>query len=123
MRIERRPIPDQLHLVPLIDERVERYGYGPLSEYVELNWLPVLGPTATLLYRRLGSWVVSQPEGLDVDSTELAASFGLGESLGAGSKLGGGIARLAMFGATEWQDETLAVRRALPSVEWHRRSA
>ena len=35
------------------------------SEYVEVNWLPVIGPTATLLARRLdqfaGGWVEGEP--------------------------------------------------------------
>jgi hypothetical protein len=109
-------LPTELSVVPLSDELVERYGYGPRSMYVEMCWLPVLGPTATWIYRRLGSWVEHNPDGLTVDLIDLSVSLGLGEGLGRNSLLARSLGRLSRFGAIEWRGDYLAVRRALAPV-------
>jgi hypothetical protein len=106
-----RPIPTELEVVPWIDPVVESVGFDPRSPYVETCWLPILGPTATWLYRRLGSWV--NESATVVDTTDLAVSLGLGEGLGRNSMLAKGVGRLAVFGAAEWRGDTYAVRRAL----------
>src|SRR4051812_7609719 len=91
---KRTELPAQLRIAPLIDEVVERHGFEPRSMYVEMCWTPVLGPTATLLYRRLGSWVCHPSEGgLEVDTTDLSVSLGLGEGLGRNSMLAKPIGR------------------------------
>jgi hypothetical protein len=96
---------------PLADELVEAHGFGPRSTYVEVCWLPVLGPTATWLYRRLGSWTELFPDGLHVDLVDLAVSLGLGEGLGRSSRLAKGLERLSHFDAVRWSGSELQVRR------------
>ncbi|MDQ6741278.1 MAG: hypothetical protein M3021_13190 [Actinomycetota bacterium] len=107
----------QIDIVPWIDEVVEAHGYGPRSMYVETCWLPVLGPTATWIYRRLGSWVEANPDGLEIDLVDLSVSLGLGEGLGRHSLLAKSLGRLARFGAVDWRGEDLAVRRALAPLQ------
>lgn len=126
---ERRPVlapeglPSHIEVVPWIDPLVEAHGFAPRSMYVEACWLPVLGPTATWLYRRLGSWVASNEDGTVVDLTDLAVSLGLGEGLARTSMLTRAMGRLAMFGVIDWQGDRLAVRRALaPLTERRARS-
>lgn len=115
-----RDIPDQLHIIPLINPVVEANGFAPLSQYVETVWLPVLDPTTTLLYRRLGTWVIQEPDGLDVDPIDLAVSFGLSENFTHGSALRRSIGRLVTFDVARWFDDTLAVRRAVrPLTDEH----
>jgi hypothetical protein len=109
----REELPSHVDVVPLLDEVVEQHGFKPRSMYVETCWLPILGPTATLLYRRLGTWVEFNAEGLNVDMTDLSVSLGLGEGLGQTGKLARAIGRLTRFGAAEWRADQLAVRRAL----------
>jgi hypothetical protein len=110
----------ELQIVPLVDELVEAHGFGPRSMYVEVCYLPVLGPTATWLYRRLGSWVEFHPEGLAVDLIDLSVGLGLGEGLGRNSLIARSLGRLARFGAVDWRGDFLAVRRALaPLPERH----
>lgn len=113
---EAGPLPDELAVVPWIDELVEQRGFGPRSMYVETCWLPVLGPTATWLYRRLGSWAEFNPDGLTVDLTDLSVSLGLGEGLGRHSLLARSLHRLAHFEAARWSGDTFQVRRALPPL-------
>lgn len=103
----------QLTIRPWLDELVEAHGFGPRSNYVETCWLPVLGPTATWLYRRLGSWVEGYPEGLNVGLVDLSVGLGLGEGLGRHSKLTNAIGRLQRFDAARGHNDELLVRRAL----------
>ncbi len=108
-------LPAEIKVEPWIDEVIEANGFGPRSTYVEMCWLPTLGPTATWLYRRLGSWAEYNPEGVTVDTTDLAVSLGLGEGLGRHSKLSHAVERLLRFEVVRWQDVgELAVRTALP---------
>ena len=52
-------VPATLVVLPWADPVVDPIGHDPRSRYVELFWLGILGPTATLLLRRLA-------DGLDV---------------------------------------------------------
>jgi len=106
-------IPAEAWLTPWRDEVVESLGFGPRSMYVEMCWLPVLGPTATWLYRRLGSWAEFNPEGTKVDVVDLAVSVGLGESLTKNSKINRAIERLVRFDAARCTGKELQVRTAL----------
>jgi hypothetical protein len=109
----RPPLPNEVMLLPWVDELVEEHGFGPRSMYVEMCWLPVLGPTATWLYRRLGSWAEFNPEGLTVDMTDLSRSLGLGKGLAHNSHPAKAISRLERFNAVRWAAGQLLVRRAL----------
>lgn len=111
-----RELPAVLRISPLVDPVVEAHGFGPQSTYVEFCWLPVLGPSATWAYRRLGAAVAGRPTGerLPVNLVDLARSIGLGENLGRNSTLGRTLDRLVQFGvAAWWGEDTLVVRRAL----------
>jgi len=106
-------LPNELEVVAWRDELVEAHGFGPRSMYVEMCWLPALGPTATWLYRRLGSWAEFNPDGVNIDLTDLAVSLGLGEGLGKNSMLARAFERLTRFEAARWDRQQLQVRTAL----------
>jgi len=109
-------LPNEVLLTPWRDEIIETLGFGPRSMYVEMCWLPVLGPTATFLFRRLGSWAEFNPDGTTVDLTDLAVSLGLGEGLGKHSMLGRALGRLVHFDTARWGGGELQVRQALPPL-------
>jgi hypothetical protein len=111
-----RELPDRLGLRPWPDPWREANGFGPHSAYVELVWAGRLGPTATLLYRRLGGLVRACPDGTTVEVADLRAGLGLGQADGRWSPLTRSVCRLVLFGAARWDGETLEVRRALPPV-------
>lgn len=117
-----RPLPPELTIEPWIDHEVERVGHMPMSTYVESEYLPILGPTATLLFRRIGSWAAMSEEGLLIPTESLAHDLGVSRALTAGAPLPRSVGRLVMFGCAEWRGEALAVRRALPNVppRWRR---
>lgn len=102
-----------LEVLPLVDELVESRGFGPRSMYTEMCWLPVMGPTATWLYRRLGSWAEYHPDGVQVGLVDLSLGLGLGEGIGSHSKLAKAFERLERFDAAKWSGNQLLVRRAL----------
>lgn len=114
------PLLPTLEIVPWVDHEIERYGFLPQSPYVETVYLPVLGPTATLLYRRLGMWAGLEPDGFTLETADLSASMGIGVGIGRQSPLARSLGRMAQFGVAEWQQEKFAVRRALaPLSEKH----
>lgn len=114
-----KPNPDQLpnvlKVVALADPVVEAHGFGPESLYVEYCWLPILGPTATLAYRRLGTVAAALAPNHVVrfDLVDLSLGLGLGEGIGRNSIIARSLRRLVQFGAAEWRGDALAVRRAL----------
>ena len=58
----------------------EMSGVDARSHYVETFWLPVLGPSATWMLRRIADRLDLEPDGFTVDLDELAETLGLGDS-------------------------------------------
>lgn len=106
-------LPPELRLLPWRDELIETHGFGPRSMYVETCWLPVLGPTATWLYRRLGSWAEHHPEGMTVVTSDLSRALGLGRGLSHSAAITRAVNRLVHFNAIERDGENLRARIAL----------
>lgn len=109
-------LPETVELRAWLDPVVERHGFGPCSTYVEACWLPLLGPTATWAYRRLGQLVLVEAGSVEVDLVDLAQSLGLGTSLTRHSKLARALGRLARYEVVRGWSSQLAVRRALPAL-------
>jgi len=110
---EAQPIVGTLVARAWIDPVVEAVGYGPTSSYVEHCWLPVLGPTATWLYRRLGRIVQETSDPVRIDLADLALGLGLGRGLGRQSPLCRSLGRLGRFSIVRPAGPALEVRRAL----------
>lgn len=66
-----------LSVVPWRDELVEHTGYDMRGVYVERFWLPVIGPTCTVLLRRTAELFDANPAGFDVDLVDLGAQLGI----------------------------------------------
>jgi hypothetical protein len=113
--------PPTLTLVPIPDSLVERLGHRPGSPYVELVWLGVLGPSATLAWQRLARQAAAVPYG-SLDVRDLSVSLGLGASLGRNAAVSRTLARLVAFDAARRHGDTLAVRLALPDLSERRLS-
>ena len=93
---------------------------GPLfpvqHPYVEMLWLPVIGPSTTWLLRRLSVWALACSGGLTVVLPELSESLGLGWSSGANSSVQRSMRRLIMFGLARWNDGVFEVVVQVPGV-------
>jgi hypothetical protein len=75
--------------------------------------LPILGPSTTLCLRRLGAWAAVNPDGVMVDTRQLARDLGLGDSTGRNSAMARTISRLCQFGMGQWHAGELSVRTAV----------
>ncbi len=95
-------------------------GFDPRSRYVERFWLPVLGPTATWLIRRLSDLLEAVPEGSTVDMPEMATCLGLVWTGNDRCPLGRSLRRCFHFGLVRWSGPgVLAVRTRMPML-WRR---
>lgn len=113
-------LPDELAVVAYEDPLIERLGHGPDSPYIENCWLPITGPSATWMWKRLARLATDAPTSpVMVDTTDLILSVGLGESLARNSIGARTVTRMTAFGLAERAGRdggVLAVRRALPRL-------
>ncbi len=78
------------------DSRVQRVGFGLNDPYVEQCWSAVVGPSSTLLLRRMPTlWLERTPA--DVGASELSHSLGLGVGVGEQSRFVNTLNRLVQF--------------------------
>ena len=77
---------DVMQVVPWVDPVVDALGFDARSDYVELFWLGVIGPSTTWLMRRLAAGLDRSPEGFTLDLGETAQALGIS---GQGGTLGG----------------------------------
>jgi hypothetical protein len=104
-----------LMVMPWEDAVVNSRGHGVHSSYVETFWLPVLGPTALFVMRRIDQGFGRFPHGYELDLCDTAKEMGLGFT-GSASPFARALTRLVMFGAAQPIDDALAVRRRMPRV-------
>jgi len=79
------------------DARVQRIGFDLTDPYVEQCWSAVVGPSSTLLLRRMPVlWVARVPA--EIDAGELSRSLGLGFGVGENSRLVNTLQRLVRYG-------------------------
>jgi len=117
-----QPLPNDslIHVVNWSDPVVERSGYRVDDRYVEMFWLPILGPTATWLLRRMAGGLFEQPDGYAVDLHDLAHCLGVSYASGKQSPFARALQRCVMFGVSQQvaivPQHTLAVRTVLPRL-------
>jgi hypothetical protein len=109
--------PPRLRIVPWLDPVADPHGLHPCSRYVELYWLGILGPSTTLLLRRLAYGLEISVDGFDLDLAETARSLGLGERMGKNSPFRRALQRLCTFEvARSHGPGGLAVRTRIPPL-------
>lgn len=109
---------DQLSLTisPWNDVTVEALGYPARSDYVEWFWLPVLGPSATWLLRRIDFGFDEFPGGYELDVRATARALGVAARDDTGTIFARALDRLNIFGIAHGAGGAFAVRRVLPPV-------
>lgn len=79
------------------DARVQRIGFDLTDRYVEQCWSAVVGPSSTLLLRRLPVlWVTRVPA--EIGASDLSRSLGLGVGVGERSRLTNTLNRVVQYG-------------------------
>lgn len=102
-----------------VDPVVETLGFPVKSIYTETVLLPILGPSTTFCLRRLGSWAVANPRGVEVDTRRLARDLGLGDGLSRNSPMARTLGRLCQFDMARWAGGELVVRAVVAPVPEH----
>lgn len=111
------PFPEsRLRVVVWEDSLIERLGHDPRSIYVERYWLAILGPSATLLLRRLARDLEDVPDGFEIQTADLAQELGLGSRGGKHSPFWRSVDRICRFGGARRHLDLLEVRRKLPPL-------
>ena len=109
--------PEKLRILPWLDPVADPHGVHPCSRYVELYWLGILGPSTTLLLRRLAYGLEIGSDGFDLDLAETARSLGLGERMGKNSPFRRALQRLCTFELARTHGPGgLAVRTRIPPL-------
>jgi hypothetical protein len=105
-----------LPIVPWSDDVVDAVGHDPRSDYVELFWLAVLGPSAVWLLRHLAHRFDDDPDGFDLELCTAARQLGLAHTGGRNSPFWRTINRCVQFRVARDDERGLAVRRRLPPL-------
>ncbi|MEW6473457.1 MAG: hypothetical protein AB1679_14390 [Actinomycetota bacterium] len=107
---------DGLVVVPLHNPVLEALGHHPASAYADRYWVPTIGPTASLLHRKLAGELDRHPDGYPVHLPTLAREIGLGAGTGRNAPLTKSLARMVGFQLAEVTDGQFAVRPTLPPL-------
>ena len=99
------------------DPVIDKLGFDPASGYVELCWLPILGPSAVWAIRRLTAGLRANPDGYSIRIADLGSALGLGAGNGRNSLVMRTVRRLVQFHMARDDGEgVLAVRLHLPPL-------
>jgi len=106
-----------LLVAPWSDPVIDTLGHDPRSTYVEQFWLPILGPTATWLLRRMAAGFDTAPEGFELDLADTARALGLGARGGRHSPFQRALGRCISFRLARREGQgALGVRRRIPPL-------
>lgn len=105
-----------LRVRPWTDPVVDRYGVDPRSTYVELFWLPTLGPSTTWLLRQIARTFDATPKGFELDCVKASRELGLSEQFGRHGVFARSVNRLVQFGLANELNEDFLVRRFVPPL-------
>jgi hypothetical protein len=89
-------------------------GHDARSRYVEEFWLPVLGPTCTIILRHFAG-ALRHGGSFGISLKELPHRFGLGSGYGRNSLFGRSMSRLIAFEMAELQSpSTVLIKTVVP---------
>src|SRR5919106_897984 len=94
----------RIHPVPHPNAQVRRVGFSLDAAYVEQVWVSQLGPSATLMLRRIAALWQHQGQPATVDAIEFGRSLGLGPPVTRRT-----IGRLLQFGMARVTSDGLGV--------------
>jgi len=107
---------DPLSVVLLADPVIDKLGHDVDSSYVESYWLPILGPSATWMARRLVSRLYAQGSFIEVPLVELSTSIGLGHGTARNAPIVRTLTRLVEFGLAVTGGSAYAIWPCFPPL-------
>ena len=107
---------DRLGILPWVDHEHADQSEDPRSAYVETFWLPIIGPSTTLLLRRLADDFDAAPDGFEIDCVSVSREIGLGTHLNKRSAFVRTLDRCVKFNMAQITGDVLYVRRRMPRL-------
>lgn len=108
---------DTAFVLPLIDPAIADSGFDARSEYVELFWLPILGPSCVWLLRHCARRFDMEPKGFEFPIADTAAAIGIRTNGGKHNAFHRTIDRLISFGMGRTiDDRTIELRKIVPQL-------
>jgi len=99
------------------DQVLDQFGHDPRSNYVERYWLPILGPSSTLLMRFLAARFDEEPDAFELNLREASRCIGVGINNTPGAPFFRTLERVISFGFGQLIDDRLLVMRSrMPSL-------
>lgn len=99
------------------DPVLDHQGHDPRGAYTETFWLPLLGPSATFLARKLVHGLELDPDGFTMPADDTARALGLGAKAGRRSPFNRTLSRLAQFRLVHvGTDDVVLARRRFPGL-------
>jgi hypothetical protein len=86
------------------------------SSYVDLFWLGILGPSSTVLLRRLANGLEHSPDGYRLPIVDTARSLGLGPPKSRNSPFIRALHRCVVFRVARFVGPDVEVRRKVPTL-------
>lgn len=112
-----RAKPEILNFRTWEDPVADPFGHDPCSQYVELYWLPILGPTAIFLLRRLNIILQQNSGSFSIPRQHLAHELGISQWHGPNSPFGRALSRCCDFSMFHpQQGDLIYVRQRIPSL-------
>jgi hypothetical protein len=105
-----------IQVIAIRHQILEALGHHPTSEYAEQFWLPVIGPSALWVQRRLNAGFVGGRDSYQLDLAGLGREIGLGAGTGRNSPVVRTVSRLVDFHLAEIVDGRLGVSTMLPPL-------
>lgn len=92
------------------DPVVDELGHDPRSDYANTFWLPILGPSAMAVARKLMEHIERHPDGSELGVADLACAVGLAGRLydgtpGRHSRIVSTLLRLHQFGLAQYHTQ------------------
>ncbi|HET8930930.1 MAG TPA: hypothetical protein VFN21_09760 [Acidimicrobiales bacterium] len=98
------------------DDYLAIHGHDVCSSYVELFWLGALGPSSTVLLRRLARGLQLSPDGYRLPVVDTALSLGLGPPTSRNSPFVRALHRCVIFRVARFVGPDLEVRLKVPTL-------
>ena len=105
-----------LHLECWWDAALARDGHAATGDYVEIYWLPVLGPSTTLLLRWCARRLPPHRTGLALPLAEIARHLGVGRSGARNGPVMRSFERLCHFQLARSIGDRVEVRAHVPEL-------
>jgi len=109
-------LPQRFGVLAWLDPERDEQGHDPRSAYVETFWLPVVGPSTTLLLRRLADEFDAEPDGFEIEAGVLSREIGLGARTDRRGAFAKTLQRCAKFHMLQQRGDVLYVRRRIPPL-------